>query len=298
MRTVKAYTLIAVLVVSTGICAGVYTVATHLTARTTEESAEQPVGGPDTKDDRTVALQAENSLRTLRAKKAVLQRREEILRYQLQLLEEEQSNTATRVNPKLRDELRKSRNMLVVLLRDQQDADEKVTEFLKQIWEAEGRVRVMTIGTDPSTVAVLVSWPVEPHEGISAYFHDKDYEATFGLVHSAIDIPVPQETPIHAAASGVVEAVVDNGMGYNYIIVHHKGYATLYGHVLSFAVQEGQMVHEGDVIGYTGGIKGTPGAGEISTGPHLHFEVIVAGEHKDPLAYLPYLQGLELVEGH
>ena len=91
-----------------------------------------------------------------------------------------------------------------------------------------------------------------------------------------------------------MEAVVDHGMGYNYLILKHPGYATLYGHVLSFGVGEGQEVKEGQVIGQSGGRKGTPGAGEISTGPHLHFEIMVGGEHVDPLAHLPFMAGLEI----
>ncbi|PIR49387.1 hypothetical protein COU79_05105, partial [Candidatus Peregrinibacteria bacterium CG10_big_fil_rev_8_21_14_0_10_54_7] len=53
-------------------------------------------------------------------------------------------------------------------------------------------------------------------------------------------------------------------------------------------------VKEGQVIGQSGGRKGTPGAGEISTGPHLHFEIMVGGEHVDPLAHLPFMAGLEI----
>jgi len=279
----------ATLLVLGGTCAGVYLYG----RQDLREQLASALGGPEA-EDMEVALEAESTIRSLRMKKAVLSRREEILRYQLQTLEDERRRAGTSVDPKLRDELRKSRNMLVVLLRDQQEADTRVTEYLKQIWEAEGRVRVATMGMDPNSVTVLVSWPVEPEYGISAGFKDKEYEQIFGLEHNAIDIPIMQGSPIHAAADGTVEAVVDNGMGYNYLILMHHGYATLYGHVLSFDVEEGQEVKEGQVIGYSGGRKGTPGAGEISTGPHLHFEVIVNGDHENPLAHLPFISDLQI----
>ena len=254
------------------------------------------LGGPGAVEveDIEATLEAESTIRSLRTKKAVLGRREEILRYQLRLLEEERQRAGTSVDPVLLDELRKSRNMLVVLLRDQQEADTRVTEYLKQMWEAEGRARVATMGMAGDSVTVLVSWPIQPGYGISAGFKDLEYERLFGFEHNAIDIPVKQGSPIHAAADGTVEAVVDHGMGYNYLILKHPGYATLYGHVLSFGVGEGQEVKEGQVIGQSGGRKGTPGAGEISTGPHLHFEIMVGGEHVDPLAHLPFMAGLEI----
>lgn len=250
-------------------------------------------GGP-VADDTGAIQEAESTVRSLRAKKAVLSRREEILRYELAKLEEERRRSGAAVNARLVDDMRKSRNMLVLLLRDQQEADKKVTEYLKQMWEAEGRVRVATMGMDPSSITVLLSWPIAPEEGISASFKDREYEELFGLEHNAIDIPVEQGSAIHAAADGVVEAVVDNGMGYNYLILMHDGYATLYGHVLSFLVEPGQAVEAGDTVALSGGRPDTPGAGEISTGPHVHFEVILGGEHVDPLAYLPFIPGLQV----
>jgi len=290
----KILTCSAVLLVIGG---GVYLYSQNASPPHLGERLSTAFGGPGTADDRTEVVEAESTIRSLRAKKAVLSRREEILRYQLKLLEDERSRAGTSISPKLLDELRKSRNMLVVLLRDQQEADTRVTEYLKQMWEAEGRVRVATMGMDPDAVTVLVSWPVQPEHGISARFKDAEYEQIFGLEHNAIDIPIEQKSEFYAAANGVVEAVVDNGMGYNYLILMHDGYATLYGHVLSFAVEEGEKILEGQLIGYTGGRQGTPGAGEISTGPHLHFETIVGGVHEDPLNHLPFIADLQIAGG-
>ncbi|MBP7898654.1 peptidoglycan DD-metalloendopeptidase family protein [Candidatus Gracilibacteria bacterium] len=133
----------------------------------------------------------------------------------------------------------------------------------------------------------LLQWPVNPSRGISAYFHDDSYKARFGVGHQAIDIPTNQSTQIRAPKDGIVYRAKDNGMGYSYIILSHKGkIMTVYGHVSSILVREGQVVQAGEVIGLTGGMPGTKGAGYMTTGPHLHLEVLKNGEHVDPLDYL------------
>ncbi len=131
-------------------------------------------------------------------------------------------------------------------------------------------------------------WPVSPSRGISAYFHDPSYLQAMGIPHEAIDIRVPQSTPIHAPADGVVYKTRDNGYGYSYIILAHAGgFMTLYGHVSEIRVKEGQKIKQGQVIGLSGATPGTKGAGLLTTGPHLHFEVMKGGKHVDPLDYLP-----------
>ena len=131
-------------------------------------------------------------------------------------------------------------------------------------------------------------WPIDPQKGISAYFEDKQYKKRFNLEHKAIDIKCPQKTPIKAPDLGYVYEIVDNGFGYSYLILAHKNnLITVYGHLTKFLVSKGDIVQKGDIIGLSGGTPGTKGAGLITTGPHLHFEVIDNGSHKNPLYYLP-----------
>ena len=133
-----------------------------------------------------------------------------------------------------------------------------------------------------------LNWPVSPSRGIAAYFHDPSYYAAFGVQHQAIDIRENQGTLIQAPADGVVYKVKDNGYGYSYLILAHKGgYMTAYGHVSEFRVKEGEQVKAGQVVALTGGMPGSKGAGTMTTGPHLHFEVLKGGQHVDPLDYLP-----------
>ncbi len=85
---------------------------------------------------------------------------------------------------------------------------------------------------------------------------------------------------IYAAEDGVVIfAGVNGGYGNNIKIDHGNGLVTLYAHLSSFSVRDGDVVKRGDVIGQIGT------TGRV-TGPHLHFEVIYKGEKMDPQLYV------------
>jgi len=150
----------------------------------------------------------------------------------------------------------------------------------KSLYEFEVRYRGIHSGE--------FDWPVEPKKGISAYFRDPSYVGVFGVKHNAIDLPTFQGTPVRAASDGVIYTVKDNGYGYSYIIVVHSGgLSTVYGHMSKMLVKEGDLVMKGSIIGLSGGMPGTKGAGYMTTGPHLHFEMLDNGSYVDPLNYMP-----------
>lgn len=144
-----------------------------------------------------------------------------------------------------------------------------------------------------------LSWPVEGD--ITAKFNDSIclYKGTCSLkdvpkairkigMHSGLDISTAQGTSVKSAIDGKV-AVVHNGKNgsYGYLtVINENGIATVYGHVSSILVEEKQQVKAGDIIALTGGTPGTDGAGVYSTGPHLHFEVLLQGMPFNPLKYL------------
>ncbi|MEL6527108.1 MAG: M23 family metallopeptidase, partial [Chloroflexota bacterium] len=95
--------------------------------------------------------------------------------------------------------------------------------------------------------------------------------------HSGIDLSAPTGTPIYAANSGNVIFSGFSRWGYgNAVVIEHGGvYSTLYGHMSSIAVGCGQFVSVGQVIGLVGNTGN-------SSGPHLHFEIMVSGEAINP----------------
>ena len=101
--------------------------------------------------------------------------------------------------------------------------------------------------------------------------------------HAGIDWAAPSGTPVRAAADGEVVAVRSNYGGYgNYLKIDHAaGIESAYAHLADFAVEPGERVRRGEIIGRVGRTG-------RATGPHLHFELHVAGQPIDPLKAASY----------
>lgn len=98
--------------------------------------------------------------------------------------------------------------------------------------------------------------------------------------HEGLDFAAPIGTPAVAAMSGVVvSAGVLGGYGNQVLVQHAGGLQTRYGHLSQIGVRVGQVVTAGERIGAVGNTG-------VSTGPHLHFEVIVSGRPVDPAVWL------------
>lgn len=117
-------------------------------------------------------------------------------------------------------------------------------------------------------------WPVVA--SVSSSFGVRD-----GRPHRGVDLAANHGDSIRAAMSGkVVVAGEIRGYGQTVILEHPGGIRTLYAHCSVLQVTAGQQVKQGQLIAKVGSTG-------MSTGPHLHFEIIINDWHYDPLLYLP-----------
>jgi len=98
--------------------------------------------------------------------------------------------------------------------------------------------------------------------------------------HAGMDFTAPLGTEVYSSGDGTVESVSSGkrGMG-NFLVINHGfGYSSLYAHLESFNVRQGQKVHRGDIIGYVGNTG-------MSVAPHLHYEIRLNNVNVDPVNY-------------
>ena len=121
---------------------------------------------------------------------------------------------------------------------------------------------------------------------IAGYFNYHDFgmrlHPILGIVrmHEGVDISNDMGTPVYATGDGVIESAGSTGGGYGIAVEvnHGFGYKTWYAHLLRPVARVGQKVHRGDLIAYSGNSG-------LSTAPHLHYEVRLNGQKKNPVTY-------------
>lgn len=145
---------------------------------------------------------------------------------------------------------------------------------------AVGTVAGTTLRRSGSAVSIPSRMPVEGVR-LTSNFGMREHPVLGGRrAHKGIDLAAPTGTPIYASADGMVsKAEWFSGYGL-YVALEHGGeLQTRYGHMSRINVFSGQQVRKGDVIGFVGSTG-------RSTGPHLHYEVRIAGEAVNPIPYL------------
>jgi murein DD-endopeptidase MepM/ murein hydrolase activator NlpD len=141
-------------------------------------------------------------------------------------------------------------------------------------------VRKGVEGQQALAAAAPSLWPLSSGWLTSNYGSRKDPITGEGDFHAGLDISADRGTAVHATADGTVQLASYNGNYGNCIeVAHGYGIATRFGHLSGYAVRAGQKIKRGDVIGYVGSTGRT-------TGPHLHYEILLNGQPINPLKFL------------
>lgn len=170
------------------------------------------------------------------------------------------------------------------LIREIEGSVESLEEEIERIEKEQASVRAKLANLSGSSTPYsggVMTWP-SPSCHIITSNYGWRLHPTLGYekLHTGMDIGAAYGSKIVAAKSGTVVTATYNSAYGNYVVINHGGgVCTLYAHQSSLAVSAGQYVNEGDVIGYVGSTG-------YSTGPHLHFEVIINGVTTDPLGYV------------
>jgi murein DD-endopeptidase MepM/ murein hydrolase activator NlpD len=139
----------------------------------------------------------------------------------------------------------------------------------------------------------LLKTPVDNARRSSGFGMRRHPVLGYTKMHMGVDFAASTGTPIRAAGDGVISFAGRKGSYGNYVSIRHNGnYATAYAHMSKFArgIRGGKRVRQGQIIGYVG----TTGR---STGPHLHYEVMLQGKRINPSALrLPSGQSLKGAE--
>jgi murein DD-endopeptidase MepM/ murein hydrolase activator NlpD len=133
--------------------------------------------------------------------------------------------------------------------------------------------------TGKSAKKFLVRKPVGPGIMRSGFGFRRHPIIGISKMHTGVDWAAPYGTPIFASGNGTVEkAGWEGGYGKYIKVKHSNGYETAYGHMSAFArgIEPGKRVRQGQVIGFVGSTG-------LSTGAHVHYEIVVNGRFVDPM---------------
>jgi murein DD-endopeptidase MepM/ murein hydrolase activator NlpD len=164
--------------------------------------------------------------------------------------------------------------------RYQDDLMEQMEQLEKDSKELEAKIRELQRNNTNGVVGSISVWPTPGYTYITSPFSIRKHPIT-GVVkqHTGVDIGAANLSKIVATGTGTVILAGWYGAYGNAVILDHgNSVSSLYGHMSSMAVKNGDTVLAGQTIGYVGSTG-------YSTGPHLHFEIRIDGVSTDPMAY-------------
>lgn len=169
--------------------------------------------------------------------------------------------------------------------------EQEVQEYERRIAQKEEEAHqieemLARLESDGDGLSTPIEWPVPStsRASITSPYGNRTHPIyNVRMFHSGIDIGASQGSEIVAVDSGVVvdagvRGSINSGYGRLVIIDHGEGHSTLYAHNSTNLVSEGEKVARGQAIARIG-------ATGTATGPHLHFEVLINGEHTNPMDY-------------
>ncbi|MGN1305680.1 MAG: murein hydrolase activator EnvC family protein [Oscillospiraceae bacterium] len=192
-----------------------------------------------------------------------------------------------KVEEELQAEIRRKQEEAERRRKEEEERRRKEEEERKKQAEANGETYTeQDVSTFTSYSETGFIWPaptvrnISPTDNYGERYLQEEGRYDF---HKGMDITKPgcYGEPIVASAAGEVLIAGDTGNGYgkHVVIDHGNSISTLYGHCSSLAVKVGDIVEQGQVIGYIGSTG-------YAYGNHLHFEVRINGQHTDPNAYV------------
>lgn len=198
----------------------------------------------------------------------VIALKEETLAKQKQLQEEKEKQEV------LLAAVRSEKELLAKALAEKEEDSKKLAKKIREL-EAQRRKELVSRGVGK------LAWPTPGYTRVTSDYGWRIHPILkIKRMHNGIDIAAPIGATVVAAEDGVVLFTGwYGGYGKTVVIGHGNGISTMYPHLSSYQVTEGQNVRRGQAIAKVGNTG-------LSTGPHLHFEVRINGEPTNPWPYL------------
>jgi len=218
----------------------------------------------------------ESAQRKIEEQKALLERQKGSLNNQRTSLKDTEAQ-----RKKSLDNLTRQKQLHQKAAKELEDSQRELQNKVKQLLAQKRKIQEKRAGvtTQVFPAGGRLAWPVRG--AITSSFGTRVHPVfKTKILHTGIDIKAGDGTPVKAPAAGeVLFAGWLRGYGQIVILDHGSDLTTVYAHLSRIRVDEGKAVRNGEIIGNVGSTG-------LTSGPHLHFEVRINGDAKDPLKYL------------